>query len=357
MWMRINKNIMLAALLAVSSAAAQAQRLTSAKEIINVGRVEYRSPVTAEFEIKNVGNAEAHIENIRTNCGCVVAKPRHKTIARGKTISLAVTYDAKQLGYFEKVIGIYARDCEPYYVVMKGVVVADAAGHDNVFDYKLGDLEVDRTSIEFDDVNVGDRPVQKLHIRNATDKEVEPVIMHAPEYLSTAVSPRKIAPGRTGVATITLDSREMRGYGLTQTAVYLGAFPGDTVSVDKEIEVSTVLLPVAQTLTAQQLADAPRAGLAPASLDLGAFGNKKKKSGVVYLKNEGKTPLEIRSIQVFMPGLDVSLGNRTIAPGAVEKIKITAHRDLLQKARTQPRILMITNAPANPKVIITVRVK
>lgn len=62
MWMRINKNIMLAALLAVSSAAAQAQRLTSAKEIINVGRVEYRSPVTAEFEIKNVGNAEAHIE-------------------------------------------------------------------------------------------------------------------------------------------------------------------------------------------------------------------------------------------------------------------------------------------------------
>lgn len=357
MWMKINKLIMLSALLAVAPTMAQAQQMVAQKEIINVGSVAFKSPVTADFEIKNTGKDEAHIEKILTNCGCVVAKPKHKTIGRGKSMTISVTYDAKQLGHFEKIIGIYAKGRDPYFVTMKGVVMADVDEFNNVFDYKVGELEVDRASVEFDDVNVGDRPVQKIHIRNSTDREVEPVIMHLSEYLSATVSPQRIAPGRTAVATLTLDSRDMHDYGLTQTKVYLGSFPGDTVSVDKEIEVSTVLLPVQEKLTEQQLADAPRVGLAPSTLDLGSFGSKKKKSGVVYMKNEGKSPLEIRSIQVFMPGLDVSFGNRTIAPGSVEKIKITAHRDLLRKARTQPRILMITNAPTNPKVVVTVKVK
>jgi len=348
----------LTALLAVGMMAVQAQELTSPKEIINVGRVAYRTPVTANFELRNSGNSDIRIEDVRTNCGCVIARLKHKTIGRGKSMMLSATYDAKQLGHFEKVIGIYTKGCrEPYLVIMKGVVVADIDEFCGVYDYKLGELDVDRTSIEFDDVNRGDMPVQKIQIKNNTGHEVEPVVMHMSSYLSATVSPQKIAPGRTGVATITLDSRGMHDFGLTQTAVYLGAFPGDTVSADKEIEVSTVLLPAQQDITEQQLADAPRISVAPLPLDLGAFGRKKKKSGTVFLKNEGKTPLEIRSIQVFTPGLDVSLGNRVIPPGKIEKIKVTAHRELLQKARTQPRILMITNEPKNPKVVITVKVK
>lgn len=349
---------MLAALLAVGIMAAEAQELTSPEEIVNVGRVAYRMPVTANFELRNNGNSDIRIESVRTNCGCVVAKLKHKTIGRGKSMVLTATYDARQLGHFEKIIGIYTKGRpDPYLVIMKGVVVSDIEEFCGVYDYKLGELDVDRTSIEFDDVNRGDMPVQKIQIRNNTDHEVEPVVMHMSSYLSATVSPQKIAPGRTGTATITLDSRGMHDFGLTQTSVYLGSFPGDTVSADKEIEVSTVLLPAQQDITERQLADAPRIGVAPHTLDLGAFDNRKKKSGTVLLKNEGKTPLEIRSIQVFTPGLDVSLGNRAVPPGKIEKIRVTAHRELLQKARTQPRILMITNDPVNPKVTVTVRVK
>lgn len=354
---KIRMNV-LAALLAVGMNAVRSQGLTSPEEIIDVGRVEYCNPVTASFELRNNGNSEIRIEGVRTNCGCVVTKLRHKTIGRGKSMMLSATYDARQLGHFEKTIGICMKGiAEPYLVTMKGIVVADLDDFNGVYDYRLGELDVDRTSIEFDDVNRGDMPIQRLHIRNNTNHEVEPVVMHMSSYLSATVSPQRIAPGRTGVATITLDSRGLHDYGLTQTAVYLGAFPGDTVSADKEIEVSTILLPAQQDFEEQQPASTPRIGVAPPSLDLGVFGKRKRKSGTVLVKNEGGAPLEIRSVQVFTPGLDVSLGSRMIAPGAIEKIKVTAHRDLLQNARTQPRILMITNEPENPKVVITVKIE
>jgi hypothetical protein len=38
-------------------------------------------------------------------------------------------------------------------------------------------------------------------------------------------------------------------------------------------------------------------------------------------------------------------------------LKITAQRNQLLKARTKPRILMITNAPDKSKVVITINAK
>ena len=38
-------------------------------------------------------------------------------------------------------------------------------------------------------------------------------------------------------------------------------------------------------------------------------------------------------------------------------MKLTAYKNQLKKARTQPRILMITNDPDNSKVVININVK
>lgn len=352
------RNILAAAFAALGTLTMHAQGLKAEQESIDLGRVAYKTPVTASFKIVNKGKNELRINDVRTNCGCVVAELKHRKIGKGKSITLSATYDAKQLGHFEKVIAVYADELqEPYMVRMKGVVVADVDEFDGIYDYKLGELDVDHTSIEFDDVNRGDRPTQKIHIKNNSGHDVEPVIMHLPPYLSATVSPTKIAPGHAGTATIILDSRGMHDLGLTQTTVYLGSYPGDKVSEDKSIEISTVLLPEEQEMAGGIGNNAPALRASTSALELGSFGKRKKKSGSVTLKNEGGDTLEIRSIQVFTPGLDVSLGNRKILPGKTETIKVTAHKELLQKARTQPRILMITNDPVQPKVVIYVNIK
>lgn len=69
-----------------------------------------------------------------------------------------------------------------------------------------------------------------------------------------------------------------------------------------------------------------------------------------------KSNLEIRDLQVFNSALGVQLKKRVLKPGASTKLKITAFGQNLKKVKGTPRVLMITNDPNNPKIIIKVKV-
>lgn len=277
---------------------------------------------------------------------------------KGDNFIVEATYDARQLGHFEKEVAIFSNASDrPFYLKMKGVVVDKLVDFTGKYDYTVGSVRTDNNNIEFDDVNVGDMPVQKIHIINSGTESVSPVVMHLPAYLTASVSPTTIAPGHTGVATITLNSLRLRDYGLTQSSVYLGMFPGDKVSADKEISVSAVLLPGFRNMSETQKHNAPVISLSSETLDLGTFGDKDDKSGTIIIENHGKSRLDIRSMQMFTTGLKVRLNKSKLDPGESAKLKITAYKKQLKSARSKPRVLMITNDPAKPKVVIHVKVK
>jgi len=344
-------------LLALAPVGVQAQRITATHEVIDCGSVLYESPVNVKFELRNKGN-DLVINDVRTSCGCLVASYPKGTIAKGDSFAIQVVYDARQLGHFEKEVSVYSNaSALPYYLKVRGVVVDKVIDYTGKYDYTLGTVRTDKNDIEFDDVNEGDRPIQKIHIINSGSTSVSPVVMHLPSWLSANVSPTTIAPGHTGVATLSLNSEKLRDYGLTQTSVYLGMFHGDKVSADKEITVSAVLLPAFSNMSESQRLNAPRLSLSADNLELGSFGGKQDKSGTITITNKGKSRLDINSLQMFTMGLKVRLSKTKLAPGQTAKLKITADRKQLKAARSQPRVLMITNDPENAKVTITVNVK
>ena len=216
---------------------------------------------------------------------------------------------------------------------MRGNVVPEIVDFGGKYDFMLGNIQADCNDIEFDDVNRGERPQKKIHIHNTTSETVQPVVMHLPAYLQAEVSPSKIEPGHSGVVTVTLDSRQLKDMGLTQTSVFLGGFPGDRVSREKDISVSAVLLPKFDNLTTKQL------------------------KGEEIIRNDGKSVLNIRNIQMFTMGLEVSLNKQKLKPGESAKLKITADKRQIKAARSKPRVLMITNDPNNAKVTIKVIAK
>ena len=223
---------------------------------------------------------------------------------------------------------------------------------------RLGELKSDVQEVEFDDVNRGDRPVQRIHIFNPTEEMMEPVVMHLPNYLQATVSPSRVAPHRSAEITFVLDSKKLRDFGLNQTSVYLGERPGDKIAPEKEIVVSAVLLPSFDKLTAEQKKLAPKVELSTTDLNLGSFNGKKKLKGEILVSNQGKSVLDIRSMQMFTMGLQVQLKKSKIQPGETVKMKVTAVATDLKKSRAKhPRILMITNDPENAKVVIRINVK
>ena len=167
---------MLVSLLAVS---ASAQEITTQQETIDCGQVLFRNPVTAEFPLKNAGNKALRISQVRKSCGCTEVGFPERDIAPGDSFMVRATFDAKQMGTFIKQIGLFSNaDEQPFVLTMRGKVVDRVVDFAGNYAYQLGKLKTDIQDLEFDDINRGDRPVQRIHIMNPTDEVLQPVVLH-----------------------------------------------------------------------------------------------------------------------------------------------------------------------------------
>jgi hypothetical protein len=333
-----------------------AQQLSVKNEVIDCGNVIYEQPVTAKFEMQNMSSNPISIKDVKTSCGCTTVEYPKGQIAPGESFVVNATYDSRQMGHFFKDIALYSdASQQPFYLQIRGVVVEEIIDFAGQYPYTIADLNVDRNDVEFDDVNRGDRPVQKINIRNASSKSVSPVVMHLPSYMQAQVSPTTLQPGRQGTISLILDSKKVRDYGLTQTSVFLGMYPGDKVHPDKEISVSTVLLPAFTEMTETQMQYAPKLGLSAEVLNI-AFNGKAKKTETIIIENLGRSELDISSLQMFTSGMKVKLNKTKLQSGEQAKLKITVDAKEIKKARSKPRVLMITNDPKRAKVIINVNV-
>ena len=347
---------MLSALLALP---ASAQKITTQHEVVDCGQVVFRKPVTAEFVLKNDGHKPLVINNVLKSCGCTEVDYPKTGIAAGESFVIKAVYDAKQMGTFTKQVCLYTNaDEEPFILSMRGKVVGSVVDFAGSYDEMLGAIKSDAQEVEFDDVNRGDRPVQRIHIFNPTDELLEPVVMHLPDYLHAFVSPSKVAPRHSAEISFVLDSKKLRDLGLNQTSVYLGERPGDKIAPEKEIVVSAVLLPGFDNMTPAKKALAPKMEMSTTDLNLGSFNGKKKLKGEILITNKGKSELDIRSMQMFTMGLQVNLKKSKIQPGETVKMKVTAVAADLKKSRVRhPRILMITNDPDHAKVVVKINVQ
>ena len=297
------------------------------------------------------------IESVKPDCGCTkVEYP--KEVGMGDKFTIKMTYDARQLGHFQKMCQVKSNGTKnPFYLTMKGVVKTDMRDYSGEFPIEMGDLLLDKAELEFDDVNKGDVPVQEIHIFNNGKKAMRPNLMHLPTYLTSIVSPDHLLPGRTATVTVKLLSDKLHDYGLTKTTLFMAHNPGDKVKQENAIEVATVLLPDMKDFQKQNKGLAPQLKISTTDVDFTDFGGKAKKSATVTLENVGVSALKITSLQLFTSGLKVTLSKSEIAPGQSANLKITGMADELRKLRSRPRILMITNDPDHAKVVVNIKLR
>ncbi len=320
------------------------------------GSVMWQNPCRTTFKMTNHSTTHLTIKDVRTDCGCTVAQWDKSPIAPGASATITATFDAELLGHFEKQVMVYTNvEAQPYTLVLSGDVILERKGDAGNYPYHIGDIYLNSDNVEFDDVHRGDMPVKTLQIYNAGRQSFEPELMHLPKYLTVQVEPKVVRPGRVGYLHFILNSELLRSFGLTQTNVYMSRFAGDRIHSNNDIYVSATLIPE-QTYTDAQLSIAPRAELDSTAFNLGSFGKKKKLKGETILRNTGKSPLKITALQVYNPGLSVSLNKRTLEPGQSAKLKVTVHATTTS-FKGRRRVLLITNDPSNSKIIVDVTVK
>lgn len=344
---------LLFAICSLCFSATSAQKLTIAKPTVDIGRTGYEVPVTATFEVQNKGQRKLLIQNVKPDCNCTrVEFPKTEISAGGKAI-IRMTYDARMLGHFNKQAAVYSNaSAEPLYITMTGVVLGELKDYSGNYPYDFNLLLSKYNELEFDNVKKGEQRTFEMGImNNSSGTTMQPNILHLPPYLSAKAYPEKLAPGHSGKIVFTLYSDKIHDYGLTQTSVYLAQQLGEKVSSDIEVGVSAVLLP-----PVRQVENAPQLVLSDTVVVLD-FDGRKKASDEIVVANSGHSTLDITSLQMFTRGLKLTLGKTHLAPLESTKLKITAVAADLKKARTAPRVLMITNDPSQSKVVITINSK
>ena len=333
-------------------------KATFDKDVHDFGVVLWKHPATATFTIKNDGDKPLVISNVTTSCGCTVADWTKTPIAPGATGEVTSTFDAKALGHFYKDVGVYCNAADkPIYLTLRGEVSADPKNYTLTHPVEIGPIRLSKDAIEFDDANKGEKPTFELLVANTSSDVYTPVLMHLPPYLSAVATPERLGRKGNGKIIVTLDTDKLPKFGLTTATVYLSRFPGDKVGEDNAIPVSAILLPDFSNMTQKQRLNPPAIELSAKEISMPDLLEKQKKSQNIVIRNTGKSNLEITDLQVFNSALGVQLKKRVLKPGASTKLKITAYGKFLKHVKGSPRVLMITNDPNCPKIIINVNVK
>ncbi len=326
-------------------------------DITKMGEILFQTPKTVTIGFTNKGDRGLLLTNVKPACGCTTVSFPKEEIKPGQHAQIEATFDAGILGTFYKEISILTNaNEEPYYVALQGQVVKEIKDYSADYPIDLGNVRLSSNYVEFDNTPQGGCPTAEIKIVNMEHTAYKPEIMHLPDYLTAVAVPENIPAGKTGAIQLTLNSEKLNRLGLTQTSIYLARYLGDKVNDANEILVSSIILPDFSGQTEEQREKAPAMNVSANVINIENTKEKEKLYTTVYIENKGKSTLTIHQVQVFNNALAVSLGNKNIKPGKKTKLKIQVHTKNLEKSKTSPRVLLISNDPNNPKEIISINI-
>lgn len=80
------------------------------KEVYDFGNIKQGKPVSIEFSFTNAGNEPILVSDVVPSCGCTASDYSKAPILPGKNASIKVTFNANNLGIFNKTIAVNFND-------------------------------------------------------------------------------------------------------------------------------------------------------------------------------------------------------------------------------------------------------
>ncbi len=94
-------------------------------EVIDLGKLQQGNPTTATFSVANISNEPLIIEQANPTCGCTIGDYTKEPIMNGKSGEIKATYNAANLGAFEKHLTVkFAGSDEIKSITIKGEVLS-----------------------------------------------------------------------------------------------------------------------------------------------------------------------------------------------------------------------------------------
>lgn len=87
----------------------------------NLGTLKQNKPVTVIALIRNIGEVPLVVYDTRASCGCTSVSYSKELVVPGSSMEIKITYNAEDLGYFNKTVSIYGNmNNSPLIIRLKG---------------------------------------------------------------------------------------------------------------------------------------------------------------------------------------------------------------------------------------------
>ncbi|MDE6229149.1 MAG: DUF1573 domain-containing protein [Muribaculaceae bacterium] len=337
------------------AAAAQSPSVTWLQTTHDFGAFnEDLGAVDATFLMVNTGDKPVRILDARATCGCTVPQFPKEEIAPGDTARIVATYlSSGRPGKFSK--NIYIRtSAEPtkqQTLTVSGTVIGASSTLASRFPVVGGPLRISNKTAAFGEVLRGKLKTVYIEGYNQSADTVRPRLTGLPDFINARLTPPVVPPGEQMQLSLTLQTLHASDWGINTGDFGLIAAEGDTLEMDYFAIISEDF----SQLTPGQRINAPVASLTPGRVDLGELTDLSPRRLTFELRNSGKSPLEIRRVQIADPVLsDLEVSSTKVKPGKSARITLTFSPANAAADFIAARLTVICNDPENP--LITSRI-
>lgn len=323
-------------------------------EIHDFGKIEESKKfATYKFKYWNEGDVPVKISRVETSCGCTTPYWSTEEIKPGDTNYLEARFETtNRLGKFDKSITVYTNSPQNpvFFLGIKGEVIKPIPQVTNGAAIPhLGSLVFSSMAIQFDTLWDNQNMTQSFRVTNNSDfsaKFQSLETSNLPSYVTISGYPESMEPGESIKINVTLDGINAPGYGFGGFELpFISNHPGSPYI---SVGISYSRKQYFPKMSKRQLRRAPRLTVEPQIHDFG----KQRPGGFLKtkfsFKNEGKKPLEFKSINPDCPCIRLTIPKTILEPG--ESMDIDALFDTVTKNGTKSMgIRIVCNDPTNPE--------
>lgn len=191
----------------------QGPKIFSPNRFHNFGDLREGQVVSHDFIIKNIGTDTLVISNVRSSCGCTVAKLKVDKLAPGDSATVTVTFNThNRKGPQTKYVYIYNNDpiLSKFKLVLKANVFDKNA---NIKAIKNGPrLKLQTHQINFGKLEKGIKKTVKLKYTNVGKLPLKITYVKASSpCLQPFVNKYQLEPGESGILEVNLDTSDLQG--------------------------------------------------------------------------------------------------------------------------------------------------
>lgn len=306
------------------------------------------------FTIKNIGNKNLIIEEVKSPCGCTVPSWPKEPIAPGKEASINAVYDPMfRPGVFNKTLTIKT-NAEPKngFITIMGEVLPRERTFRDKFPSKNGSLRFKLPQIFFGKITSEKADTIHVIAYNDSQTPIELISILGPNHIKGTIVDKVIPPNKTGKFIIEYNPIKKGDFGFLNDQIILKT--NDQIIPEKGMQVSAEIIPFQPALTPKELAVAPKIKVDQLEIDLGTINSTDVVKETFWISNEGEYALRLIRIKPQCGCTSTHPSKLVIPKGDKTSIELefnpNGYSGLVIK-----EIDVYTNDPVNPKTTLRVR--